>query len=163
RVVGHRQQPYARLPAPAERLGDGGQRLAVRQQLAAPDVGGEILVTEREPVRAGAVGGQLGPDAERLPVPPPALVLVDAAAQGIHDGVQVRADPQAEQRDVVSRVPDDRDLGLGCGPAQAAKKTGGTHAAREHGDAHNIDVLPALNDGDYSYAVHAAPPWVPAS
>src|SRR2546421_244000 len=78
----------------------------------------------------------------RLLVPPPALVLVDAAAQGVHDGVQVRADAQAEQRDVVARVPDDGDLGLGRGrgPAQAAKKTGGTDAAREHGDAHNCKV-----------------------
>src|SRR5207237_878135 len=131
--------------------------------LAAPDVGGEVLVAEREPVRAGAVGGEFGPDLMRLRVPPPALVLVDAAAQGVHDGVQVRADPQAEQRYVVARVPDDRDLGVGRGPAQAAKKTGGTHATREHGDAHNIDVLPALNDGDSSYAVHAALRWVPAS
>jgi hypothetical protein len=140
RIVRHRQQPHAGLPPPAERRGHGGQRLAVRQQLAAPDVGGEVLVTEREPVRAGLVGGELGPDSEGLRVPPPALVLVDAAAQGVHDGVQVRADPQAEQRDVVARIPDDGDLGLGRGPAQAAKKTGGAHAAREHGDPHNCRV-----------------------
>jgi hypothetical protein len=140
RVVRHRQQAHAGLPPTAERRGDGGQRLAVRQQLAAPDVGREVLVAEREPVRAGLVGGELGPDAMRLRVPPPALVLVDAAAQGVHDGVQVRADAQAEQRDVVARVPDHGDLGLGRGPAQAAKKTGGTHATREHGNAHNCRV-----------------------
>jgi len=140
RVVGHRQQPHARPPPPAEHLGDGGQRPALRQQLAAQDVGGEVPVAEREPVRAGAVGGEFGADAERLAVPPPALVLVDAAAQGVHDRVQVRADPQAEQGDVVARVPDDGDLGLGHGLAQAAKETGGAHAAREHGDAHNCKV-----------------------
>ena len=78
--------------------------------------------------------------AERLRVPPPALVLVDAAAQGVHDGVEVRADAQAEQRDVVAGVADDGDLGLGRGPAQAAKETGATDAAREHGDAHNCRV-----------------------
>ena len=35
--------------------------------------------------------------------PQPAL-LVRAAAEGVHDGVEVRADPQAEQRDVVGGV-----------------------------------------------------------
>ncbi len=148
RVVGHRQQAHARLPAPAERLGDRGQRLALRQHLAAQDVGGEVTVTEGEPVGARAVGGQLGPDAEGLPGPPPALVLVDAAAE---DGVQVRADPQAEQRDVVAGVPDDGDLGFGRGLLEAAEEAGGAHAAREHGDAHNCQVWQARRlrrDGD---------------
>ena len=106
------------------------------EQLAAQDVGGEIPVTEREPVRARAVGGQLVPDAEGLLGPPPALLLVDAAAQRVHDGVQVRADPQAEQRDVVAGVPDDGDLGVRGGLLQAAEEARGADAAREHGDAH---------------------------
>src|SRR5207237_3713652 len=115
----------ARLPAPAERLGDGGQRLAGRQQLAAPDVGGEVLVAEREPVRAGAVGGEFGPDLMRLRVPPPALVLVDAAAQGVHDGVQVWADPQADQRYVFGRVRDDLAIGVQHGSEWSADHTDG--------------------------------------
>src|ERR1700677_1295553 len=71
-----------------------------------------------------------------LPGPPPALLLVDAAAQRVHDGVQVRADPQSEQGDVVTGVPDDGYLGVRGGLFQAAEKARGADAAREHGDAH---------------------------
>ncbi len=40
----------------------------------------------------------------------PALFLVDAATEGVHHGVEIGAHPQAEQRDVVTGVADDRDL-----------------------------------------------------
>src|SRR5258706_10564801 len=96
----------------------------------------EVTVTEAEPARAGAIGGELGQDGEGLVGAPPALLLVDPAAQRVHDGVQVGADVQAEQVDVVAGVADDRDLGIWRGGLQAAQEAGAAYAARENGDAH---------------------------
>jgi hypothetical protein len=36
--------------------------------------------------------------------------LVDAAAEGVHHGVEIWTYPKAEQRDVVTGVTDDRDV-----------------------------------------------------
>ena len=57
---------------------------------------------------------------------------------------EVRADPQAEQRDVVSGVADDGEFGVRGRLFQAAEETRGPHAARQHGDAHTSEsVRPA--------------------
>src|SRR5262249_42937525 len=66
----------------------------------------------------------------------PALLRVDPAAQRVHDGVQVGADVQAEQVDVVAGVADDRDLSIWRSCLQAAQEAGAAHAARENCDAH---------------------------
>src|SRR3954453_13728599 len=109
-LVGHRQQPDAERgqpPALAQPRRDLRQRQALAEQPGADDVRGEVAVAEGEPVRTLAVGGEL-PGYREPPVrPAPPLALVDAAAQGVHDGVEVGADPQAVQRDVVGGVADD--------------------------------------------------------
>ena len=87
------------------------------QPLAADDVGGEVAVAEAEPLRHGAVRGELLLHGVRLVDAPPALLLVDAAAEGVHHRVQVGADPQAEQGDVVAGVADDGDGRVGEGRA----------------------------------------------
>ena len=72
---------------------------------------------------------------------------MDAAAEGVHHGVEVGADPQAEQRDVVGGVADDGDLGrvaavgavrrvAGEVVPQAAQEPGSADAAREGRDPH---------------------------
>src|ERR1700744_1520962 len=56
--------------------------MAVTEQLGAHDVGGEVPVAEREPVRPGAVGGQLIADGERLGGAAPAPGPVQPPARG---------------------------------------------------------------------------------
>ena len=92
-VVSHRQQAYAGPPARAQGLGDGAQRVAGGQHLRTHDVGRDVAVSQPEPLRFHPVGRELGLDGERLVGPPPALLLVDAAAEGVHHGVEVGADP----------------------------------------------------------------------
>ena len=77
-VVGHRQQPQARVagqPARGQRRGHLRQRVAGVQQLGADQVGAEVAVAEGEPGRLGGVRGELRHR-------PPALVLPAPAALG---------------------------------------------------------------------------------
>ncbi len=87
-------------------------------------MGGDVLVAEAEPLRLHAVRGQFLLDQVLLAGPAPALLLVDAAAEGVHDGVEIRADPESEKGDVVTGVADDGDLGVGDGGQESAEKTG---------------------------------------
>src|SRR5712691_12744302 len=100
----------------------------------------EIAVAQAEPVRPRTVGGQLLLDGERLTGPPPALLLADAAAERVHHCVEVGADMEAEQRDVIARVADDRNPGVRCGGPQAAQEPGTADAAREQRDPHDKRV-----------------------
>ena len=74
-------------------------------------MGGDVAIAQPEPLRLDAVGRELGLDGVGLAGAAPALSLVDATSEGVHHRVEVRAHPQAEQRDVVARVADDGDLG----------------------------------------------------
>src|SRR5205085_9822821 len=67
-------------------------------------VRGDVLVAQAEPGGLGAVGGQLLLDRPGLPDPPPATLRIGAAAERIHDAVEVGADPQPVQRHVVADV-----------------------------------------------------------
>src|SRR5690606_29767559 len=104
-------------PAVTQRLGDGGQGVPGTQHLGANDMGGEVAVTEGEPVRLRSVGGELASHGEGLVGPAPALPLLNAAAERVHDGVEVGADVQAVQNDVVGGVADHGDVGVGDGLA----------------------------------------------
>ena len=109
-VVGDRQQRDAGLPAVAQRGGDVGERVAGAQHAGADEVGGDVAVAEAEPRRVGAVGGQLVAHRPGLARPAPAALGVDAAAEGVHAGVEVGADAQAVQPDVVADVDHGGDL-----------------------------------------------------
>ena len=142
-VVAHRQQPHAgrQAPAGAQRLGDLAQRVARVEHLGPDDVGGEVAVAEAEPGRPHAVRRQLVLDHEGLVGAAPALLLVDAAAEGVHHGVEVGADPQPEQRDVVAGVADDGDVEGLVGAwrhrgEQAAQEPGPADAAGRDDDVH---------------------------
>ena len=87
-------------------------------------------------------GRELLPHREGLVGPAPALLLVDAAAEGVHHGVQVGADPQPEQRDVVAGVADDGDLGVRDLRAQAPQEPGGADSAGGDDDVHG-GIIPA--------------------
>ncbi len=120
----------------AEHRGGRRQRAARPPASGSGEVGRDVHVAQAEPAGPGAVGGKLGQDGEGLAGPAPALLLVDAAAEGVHDGVQVGAHVQAEQHDVVAGVADDGDLGVRDCRFQPAQEPGGPDSAREHGDAH---------------------------
>ncbi len=112
-VVAHRQQTQPRLPPLAQRRGHVGERIAGGEHLGADEMGGEVAVAEPEPGRADAVGCQLFGHGERLLVPAPAPLGGDPPAEGVHDRVEVGADTQAVQGDVVTGVADHRDVGVG--------------------------------------------------
>ena len=133
RVVRHRQQADAGLPAFAQHPGDLRQRLARREQLGPHDVRREVAVAEREPRRARTVRPELVADGERLVRAAPSLLLADAAAEGVHDRVQVRAHAQAEQGDVVTGIAEDGDLSARGSRLQAAQEARCADAAGEDG------------------------------
>ncbi len=142
RLLRHGQQPHPRPPPLAQRLGDRGQPVARPQHPGAHQVRGDVPVAEREPVRPRAVGRELLGHRRGLVAASPALLLVDGVAQGVHQGVQVGADPQPVQGDVVTGVGHDRDLVLlvGAGRGQVsqepAQEPGSADAARQRGDSH---------------------------
>ena len=137
-VVAHRQQPRAGLPARAQRLGDLRERVAGVEHLPPHQVGGEVAVAEPEPGGRDVVRLQLLAGVERLVLPAPAALLVDAAAERVHHRVEVGADAQAVHRDVVAGVDDDRQLGVGDGRLQAAQEPGAADAAGEGDDLHAV-------------------------
>ena len=93
-------------PALAQRLGHLRQRIAGAQHLAADQVGGQVAVAEAEPVRLHAVGGEFLLGVPGFVAMAPAALGVDAAAEGVHAGVEVRADPHAVHPCVVADVDD---------------------------------------------------------
>ncbi len=140
RVVAHRQQAHPGLPAGAQRRGGLRERRALAQHPGPHQVGRDVLVAEGEPVRRFPVGAELVLHRPGLLGAAPALLRVDAAAEGVHHGVQVRAHVQPEQRDVVAGVADHRHLGAGMRVRQVGEQSpqeaGGPDSAGEHGDAH---------------------------
>ena len=165
RGVGHRQQGQAtgRQPPP---VGEPGRDLREGEPLPEPQRPGHVrthvAVPEPEPLRTHSVCGELALDVVRLVRAPPALGLVDAAAQRVEDGVEVGTDAQPEEGDVVSGVADDGDVGalelrgaVDVGE-QATQEAGAPDPAGEGGDVHGRESvtvrsgarrLPAATDG----------------
>ena len=117
-VIGSSRHPG--LPAPAQRLGHLGERVAGVEHLGADQVGGDVAVAEAEPGRLDAVRRQLLLDAPGLVAPAPAALGVDAVAEGVHHGVEVGADLEPVDPQVVGGVGDDRDLRVGRHAGQRA-------------------------------------------
>ena len=94
---------------------------------------------------SGAVRGELRHRRVGLVRAAPALLLVDAPAEGVHDGVEVGADVQAVQGDVVGGVADDRDLGVRAPRRrQAAEESRAADPAGQCGDSrHGGDAYTA--------------------
>ena len=136
-VVGHRQQRHARAASARTAPRSTSAAGSPRQHRGPGDVGGEVPVAEAEPVRPGAVGGQLGQHGERLParpqpcsslMPPPSVYITVSRS-----GLTCRPN----RHDVVARVADHGDLGVGRGGLEAAQEAGGADAAGQNGDAHS--------------------------
>ncbi|GAA3303034.1 hypothetical protein GCM10020295_50560 [Streptomyces cinereospinus] len=139
-VVRHRDEAYAGLPAVAEGFRDRAERVSGADHLRPDDVRGEVPVAQAEPLRPHAVRRELLLQVEGLVGPPPALLLVDAAAERVHHRVEVRADLQPEEVDVVTGVADDGDVRVRHGPLQAAQEPGTTDAACQNHNAHGPSV-----------------------
>src|SRR5262245_48262611 len=142
RVVRHREQRDTRPPAFAQPSGYRRQRQSLGQQLTAQDVRRHVKVAEAEPVRTGAVGGQLAEYGVALAVPPPALLLANTSAERVHDRVEVWTHLQAERHEVVTGVADHGDVGIRGRSAQAAQEPGGTDPAGQNCDAHAGSLPP---------------------
>ena len=115
RVVAHRQQVQAlagQAPPVRQSRGDLREGEPLAEPLRPDDVGAQVEVAQAEPLRLCAVCRELGLDPVALLGAAPALALMDAAAEGVEQGVQVRTDAQAPQGDVVAGVADDGDLVL---------------------------------------------------
>ena len=69
-------------------------------------MGRQVTVAEAEPVGLHAVGGEFLLGVPGFVAMTPAAFLVDAAAQRVHAGVEVRADPHAVHPRVVADVDD---------------------------------------------------------
>ena len=109
-VVAGRDHPDSGLPARAQGLGDRGQRVSGVEHPGTHQVRSHVLVAEAEPGGLGAVGGELLLHRPGLADAAPAPFRVRAGAQRVHDAVQIRADPQTVQGDIISDVDDGGDL-----------------------------------------------------
>lgn len=96
----------------------------------------EVTVAEPEPLGSHAVRGEFLLDGEGLVGTSPALLLVDATAEGVHHRVEVGADLQPEQMDVVTGVADDSDVRVRRGLLEATQESGTTDAAGQNHNAH---------------------------
>ena len=131
-VVARGQQAGGEAVAPREVGGDGRQRLARAQALAAHEVQADVAIAEDEPVDAA----ELGHDRHRLARvagDAPALLGMDASGQRVEQRVEVGRDRQAPVLEVVTDVADDRDVLRGDGGEQAAREARTADAACEQG------------------------------
>ena len=138
RVVGDRQEPD-RHAAPCRQHGrDGAERLSGGQAARAEQVGGQVPVTQSEPVLA-ADARQLGQDVPGLAGHAPAGLAIVHAGQGVGHGVDVGADVQAVQHHVVAHVDQRRDVAGIHDTHQTREHPGGTDAAAQ-GDQHGVSI-----------------------
>src|SRR5438309_412868 len=112
-------------------MGDRPMTGAAVERTAAATPGTARIVPT---LTTGWLGGELAADAEGLCLTPPAALGGDPAAERVHDRVEIRTDAQAEHRDVVAVVSDDRDVMAEL--AQAEQEAGATDPARQHRHAH---------------------------
>src|SRR5690606_451508 len=145
---------------------------ALAEPLAAGDVRGKVPVPESEPLGLDPQVRELPLDDVGLLLPTPALALVHHTAEGVQDGVQVGADAQAEQADVVAGVADDDDLRLLVTARlaqlvdQAPDEPRTAHSTGQRGDPHVMNlmresshpavILPHRSPNAISIAVHRA-------
>src|SRR3954470_11708152 len=109
---------------------------------------GDVEVAEAEPGRLGAVRGELVLDPPRLALPAPAPLAVVNAGQRVHDAVEVGADPQTVQRDVVAGVDDGDDFVVRAGRADPAQETSAADTAGQDRNSHWSN----LRHGEFGFA-----------
>src|SRR4029453_15606898 len=103
-------------------------------------MGAHIAIAKGEPDRLDAVRGQPRP-------PPPVFILTSPTAyrispptEGVHDRVEVRADPQTVQGDVIRSIGDHRDFCGGVGPAYTEREFRAADTTGQDHDLHRTSV-----------------------
>ena len=103
-------------------------------------MGAHIAVAEGEPGGLDAVGGQLLHHPPALVLPPPTAYRIPAAAEGVHDRVEVRADPQTMQGDVVSSVGNHCEFCRRVGAAYSEHELRAADASGQDHDPHRTSA-----------------------
>ena len=112
-------------------------------------MGRGVAVSEAEPVGLDAVRRELLLDDERLVLASPPALGADAAAEGVHHGVEIGAHAQTEEPDVIAGVADDGHRRVapfgGVRRTEVVEKASGepgtADTTREHRDAHGGDPV----------------------
>jgi hypothetical protein len=141
-VIAHREHPQRETPRRRDLRGHLRERGALAETMSAIEVGREVTIAEPEPRRARArreradiaVSLQRVHRAPCLPDETPACLGVDRPGERVRDGVEIGADVEAVQHDVVAGVDDRRDLGGGPHLDEPGQEASGADAAGEHGD-----------------------------
>ena len=132
-VVGDGQQSQRQPVAPGHVGGHGRERHPLTQQCRAVQVQREVPVAEGEP-RLVAETDQFVTDGEALVSPAPLLLRMDEPGQPVGDGVEVGADAQTVQLEVVTDVHDDGDVLRSDDRGEAAEEARGTDTTSEDDD-----------------------------
>ena len=95
----------------------------------------KIRIAELKPVRH-SVAPNFSETTKALVAKAPASLLVEEAAEGVADGVQVGRDVKAPDLGIVARVADDGHRSPLQKPVEAPKELGGACPAGEGNDVH---------------------------
>ena len=131
RVVGHGQQPDLHAPALAQFARYVALGRTLTESLGAGEVGREVAVTQAEP-RGPAQLGQFVHDAPRLALQTPPEFGVVEPRQGVADRVEIWADGEPVQHQIVANVHDRGDLAGVEHATEGTQKSCGTNAAAEN-------------------------------
>ena len=135
-VIGHGDESNTGLPALAQGGRDVTECESGLHGLRSNEVRRDVLVTESEPCGLDSVFGQFLLDREGLAFSAPSALNADAPAEGVHDGVEVGADAQAVNPNVVAGIPDDGDVVVGPCCEDPFEKACSTDAAGQCRDPH---------------------------
>ena len=126
----------------------------------------QVSITESEPVGIGSVGGQFLLGVPGFVRAAPTAAGVDAAAEGVHAGIEVGTDPHAVHPHVVAHIDDGSDVMVArrihriarlaqwrrerCGAQKrthSEQESGAADTAGEHGHFHRNEYRGAVGKG----------------
>jgi hypothetical protein len=135
-LVAHREQAHSGSPAIAQCCRYVGQRISGIEHLRPYQVGRDVEIAEAEPSRLHPVRRQLVANSPGLLGPAPTPFRVDTTPEGVHDAVQIGADSQPVQRDVVAGIHDRYDFVRRTGGTNSPQVARSADAPGQHCDAH---------------------------
>src|SRR5215217_1508000 len=103
-------------------------------------MGADILITEGEPGRLDAVGPKLLHDSPALVLPTPAAYRIPASPEGVHDRVEIGADSEAVQGDVIGGISNHSEVRGRIGVAYPERELRAADATGQDHDLHRTSV-----------------------
>src|SRR4029453_115557 len=103
-------------------------------------MGAHIAVAKGEPGGLDPVGGQLLHHSPVLVLPAPTAYPIPAPAEGVHDRVEVRADPQTVKGDVVTSIGNHCEICRRIGAASPEHELGAADATGQDHDPHRTSL-----------------------